>query len=62
MSKPMPDYDGMEDGRKCYDLAIKALREMRMRDGRIAPRTPREREQARQGPVKSSNLDCVTMP
>jgi hypothetical protein len=55
----MTDYNGLEDGRKCYDLAIKAMREIRIRDGRLKPHTSREAEQARQGPVKTWQLDCV---
>lgn len=53
------EYNWSDDSKKCYDLAIKALREKHIRSGRIAPRTEAEHEQALQGPVKPSQLDCV---
>lgn len=58
----MTEYDWADDSKKCYDLAIKSQREIRIRDGRIQPRTPQEYEQAFQGPVESSQLDCVKYP
>ena len=53
------EYNWSDDSKKCYDLAIKAAREKRVRLGLLAPHTALERIQAEQGPVRVSELDCV---
>lgn len=55
----MKPYDWSDDAKKCYDLAIKASREKRIRRNEIKPRTPAEFQQQMIGPVKASQLDCV---
>ena len=56
----MSDYNWSDDSKKCYDLAIKAAREKGVRAGRLEPHTDTERLQAEQGPVRVSELDCVS--
>jgi hypothetical protein len=52
-------YNWSDDSKKCYDLAIKAMREQGVRAGRLEPHTDAERRQAEQGPVSVDRLDCV---
>lgn len=53
------DYNGARDGHDSYALAIRALREINVRAGRLAPRTDDERRQADSGPVPNDKLDAV---
>lgn len=47
------------DSSESYTLAIKALREINIRRGQIAPSTPEEQRWASEGPVKPSELEAV---
>ena len=59
MSVPKTAYDPADNSRRGYDLAIKAMREIRVRRNEIAPKTPQELEQQMTGPKPISQLDCV---
>lgn len=52
-------YDTNKNGALNYELAIDALREIGVRSGKMAPRTPREQIQQEQGPVCNSDLDAL---
>jgi hypothetical protein len=52
-------YDPDANGARGYELAIRAMREMRIRGGEIEASTPREWEWQREGMVPVSMLDTV---
>lgn len=52
-------YDYVRDGTGSYALGLAAEREIRIRDGRIAPQTDNERRWAAEGPVDVRSLECL---
>jgi hypothetical protein len=56
MSKP---YNWQDDAIKCYNLAVKAMREQGVRRNEYPPKTPKELEQNMIGTVPVNKLDCV---
>ena len=56
---PSDAYDPSANSLGCYQLAIRALREQGVREGRFAPLDDDERRQAAEGPRASRDLDCV---
>lgn len=47
------------DGEAGHKLAIQAMREIRIRDGRYKPVNEDERRQADEGPIPVQSLDCL---
>lgn len=52
-------YDAAQDGRQCYALAVAALREQGVREGRYPPQTRDECRWAAEGPVPSNRLEAL---
>jgi hypothetical protein len=58
------DYDPDDNGARCYALAIRALREMRIRAGAIEPdpTKPQELRWAEEGERSVAELETVRIP
>lgn len=52
-------YNPDDNSERSHALAIKALREINIRRGQIAPSTPEERRWQQEGPVTPSELEAV---
>jgi hypothetical protein len=52
-------YDWQDNCKGSHSLAIASIREMRIREGVIAPETPQEWRWYGEGPVPESELDTL---
>lgn len=58
MPEPL-NYDDKQNGWMSYEIAVDALREIGVRDGRFEPRNPREEIQREEGPREVNELDVI---
>lgn len=52
-------YDAHANTSGCYSLAVRCIREQKVRCGEYPPRNEDERRQASEGPVPTRRLDAL---